>query len=211
MKLTSFIATDRGFTFLEVLTVMFLGAALFLFAMPMLQNQNLKSEANLLDEQFATHLNHARELAVTGGKTVAVCASANGVSCSSDNWSQGWLTYFDTENYKTGDEIVHKDIIGFNEIDMAEIDLNVNDENAYKIFRIRFDAHGFNAEQKKLYATLCTDFNAEALSGLVTVERTGRVKSINLSANSGTDKVLAERARNDFNFPAKCHEAIASL
>lgn len=86
--------STAGFTLLELLVTIAVAAILVTVAAPSLRHlvQYDSMAANLNDLVGA--LNYARTTAVTRGRTVYVCSSLDGKTCTSNgDWSTGWLIY----------------------------------------------------------------------------------------------------------------------
>jgi type IV fimbrial biogenesis protein FimT len=85
----------RGFTLIELMTAITIAAILFAVGTPMFttitQNSRLRSSAFGL----ASDLSLARTEAVRRGRTVSVCTSTNGTSCSNSGWLSGRLVFTD--------------------------------------------------------------------------------------------------------------------
>ena len=92
---------SRGFTLVELIITLSVLGILLTIGVPMLRpvvrSTGLRSTANRL----VTALNYTRSEAVTRGRTVAICASANPmavnptcVAAGNDvNWATGWLVF----------------------------------------------------------------------------------------------------------------------
>ena len=95
-----------GFTLIElIITLVILGILLTIaipLMRPLLRNNSLTSAAN----SFEASLNYARSEAVTRGRRVVACASANPMAeppaCSNNaNWQTGWLVFVDGNDNNT--------------------------------------------------------------------------------------------------------------
>jgi type IV fimbrial biogenesis protein FimT len=82
---------SRGFSMIELLVTVTLIAVLLGIAMPSFKgsrlNTVLRTSANNL--LAGTHL--ARAEAIKRNTTVRLCVSANGTSCGTGDWNQGWI------------------------------------------------------------------------------------------------------------------------
>lgn len=82
----------RGFTLLELVVTITIGAVLVLTGVPsflsFVQNNRATTDTN----DLVTALNLARNTATQRGAIVSVCSSSNGATCTSDvDWSSGWI------------------------------------------------------------------------------------------------------------------------
>ena len=88
-----------GFTLLELVVVLAIGAVLAAVAVPpmhaMLNTQKVVSFVNL----FVSSLHLARNEAIKRNARAVMCKSATGQSCTgSGGWEQGWILFHDTNN-----------------------------------------------------------------------------------------------------------------
>ncbi len=86
--------TQRGFTILELMTVVALTAILLTVGVPsfrtLMFNNRITSQIN----QFSSSLALARSEAVKTNAQVVVCPSANGTTCATGvDWDTGWITF----------------------------------------------------------------------------------------------------------------------
>jgi len=100
----------RGFTLVEVLITLAIGAIILLLAVPnfgtLLERNRIGSAADHLYASLA----EARGEAVKRRTTVRVCPSADNASCRDDGvWSDGWIVFIDNDSdgvVDVGDDIV---------------------------------------------------------------------------------------------------------
>jgi type IV fimbrial biogenesis protein FimT len=88
----------RGFGLIELMIVVAIIVILTMIALPsyqrLIQLNRLTSDTNTLLSAF----NLARNEAVSRGRPVTVCASADGAACDgpgTGNWSNGWIVFTD--------------------------------------------------------------------------------------------------------------------
>lgn len=81
---------DQGFTLVELLITLVLLAILANIAVPAFDGLITRNRQQALLEQVETILNNARADAVLKRRTVEICGSPNGQTCSA-NWASGWL------------------------------------------------------------------------------------------------------------------------
>jgi len=88
--------TQRGFTILELMTVVAVFGVLLGLAVPSFQtlmaNNRITSQLN----QFSSTLALARSEAVKANRRVVVCPSTDGASCAAGvDWDVGWISFVD--------------------------------------------------------------------------------------------------------------------
>ncbi|MGE0484823.1 MAG: GspH/FimT family pseudopilin [Gammaproteobacteria bacterium] len=87
---------QRGFTIIELMTVVALMALLVTIGIPnfrtMVANNRVTSQVNL----FSSSLQLARSEAVKSNRRVVVCPSTTGTNCTADvDWNVGWISFVD--------------------------------------------------------------------------------------------------------------------
>src|SRR5450755_2996973 len=86
----------RGFTLLELLTVMTVAAILIAVAVP---SYRYVTSANRIAAEvngLLGDMQYARAEAIKEGQTVTVCVSSNNTSCSAaTTWHSGWIVFSD--------------------------------------------------------------------------------------------------------------------
>jgi type IV fimbrial biogenesis protein FimT len=92
----------RGFTLLELLTVMTVAAILIAVAVP---SYRYVTSANRIAAEvngLLGDMQYARAEAIKEGQTVTVCVSGNGTSCSAaTTWNSGWIVFSDVNGDHT--------------------------------------------------------------------------------------------------------------
>lgn len=81
---------DQGFTLVELLITVALLAILANIAIPAFEGLVNRNRQQALLEQAESILNNARADAVLKRRTVEICGSSDGQTCSA-NWASGWL------------------------------------------------------------------------------------------------------------------------
>jgi type IV fimbrial biogenesis protein FimT len=95
---------DRGFTLIEVVVVLAVGAMVYVAAGPYLMGWVNAAAASSAREAMSMSLMLARNEAIKRNSRVVVCKSASGIVCSSTGrWDQGWLVFHDEDNDATRD------------------------------------------------------------------------------------------------------------
>ena len=81
---------DQGFTLVELLITLSLLAIVANIAVPAFEGLIVRNRQQALMEQVAAVLNNARAEAILRHRTVEICGSSDGETCSA-SWSSGWL------------------------------------------------------------------------------------------------------------------------
>ncbi len=81
---------DQGFTLIELMITLALLAIVANIAVPALDDLITRNRQQALMEQVASVLNNARAEAILQRRTIEVCGSNDGKTCSA-NWANGWL------------------------------------------------------------------------------------------------------------------------
>lgn len=100
---------NAGFTILEVLATVTVGAILLTVAVPSYQGFIKKNRMSVTTNTLVSDLNMARSEAIKLGKTVILCNSADPTAASpscngtSQDWSTGWIVFVseDADNIYT--------------------------------------------------------------------------------------------------------------
>ena len=91
--------TARGFTLVELIVVVAIGAVLAAVGVPSWVAFAQKLQVTGVSDAFVTGLHLARSEAIKRQDRVALCKSANGVSCApAGGWDQGWIIFHDRNN-----------------------------------------------------------------------------------------------------------------
>ncbi|MCQ2031038.1 GspH/FimT family pseudopilin [Stutzerimonas zhaodongensis] len=88
---------DQGFTLVEVLIVIALLAIVVAVAVPALDDFIARNRQQTLMEQIETAMNNARADAVLRRRTIEICGSSNGQTCSG-SWHTGLLVHSSSDN-----------------------------------------------------------------------------------------------------------------
>lgn len=123
-----------GFTLIELVITLALGAILLTIAIPSFQITMTGNRVAIHTNEFISALSLSRSEAIKRGRRVVVCKSANSSSCTTaGEWDQGWIVFVDTDNDAntgSGDIIlrVHGPLDGN---DTLQGDINVKDYISY--------------------------------------------------------------------------------
>lgn len=86
------VRANSGFTLMELLITIAVGAILVTLAVPAFQNFLRNDRQWTTANSLVMSLNAARSEAIKQDTAVSVCPTANGTSCSASSaWSQGWI------------------------------------------------------------------------------------------------------------------------
>lgn len=97
-------ARQRGFTLIELIVVMVIIGIAAGIAIPSFRGFTNSTNATTAANDLVSALNLARSEAVTRGRNVTVCKSANQTACTtSGNWAQGWIVFVDVDGDGTVD------------------------------------------------------------------------------------------------------------
>lgn len=85
----------RGFTLIELMTVLAIFAIVLTMGVPslqtLLQNNRLATQYN----DLLIALTLARSEAIKAGSTVTICGSTDNATCNTTSWELGWVTFTD--------------------------------------------------------------------------------------------------------------------
>lgn len=165
---------QRGFTLLEVFSVVVVSGVLAMASMSLIQDYKQHHAAASIQQKFAETLTLARERAVGAGEATYVCASRDGKTCGGD-WTDGWLVYQGGAAKQLGEAVQDEEVILQVKNEDVSIPFHVLNENFGRVAEIRFDNRGFNAAQQRLMALNC-DSRSLAGKEAIFVERSGRVR-----------------------------------
>lgn len=83
---------ERGFTLVELVTVVLIVAIFVAVGVPMFSNATLGSKLGSAANDLVVGAYTARSEAMKRNRSVTLCTSTNGTSCAtSGDWEQGWI------------------------------------------------------------------------------------------------------------------------
>jgi type IV fimbrial biogenesis protein FimT len=95
-------AGARGFTIIELLVVAAVVAILMSVAVPSFRSSRLNSQLRASANDLVASAYLARGEAIKRASVVNMCVSADGATCGSGNWQQGWIVL-------SGGTVIHRE------------------------------------------------------------------------------------------------------
>lgn len=86
---------QRGFSLIELMTILGVAAVLFTIAGPALQQFTNNSRRTGAVNNFIASIHIARNTAITTNSRVTMCASEAGATCELVAWNEGWIVFTD--------------------------------------------------------------------------------------------------------------------
>lgn len=95
---------NSGFTTLELMITLSIGAILATIAVPSYQSMMVQSRLTTQLNEFLTAIHYSRSEAVKRGMRVTMCKSSSGDACATgSSWQDGWLIFSDSGTVGTID------------------------------------------------------------------------------------------------------------
>lgn len=91
-------ATQKGFTLIELMTALALSAILLSMAVPALDAFTTNARQTGAINDFVASMHLARSTAITTNRRVTVCASSSGAACDGAAWTDGWIAFTDANS-----------------------------------------------------------------------------------------------------------------
>jgi type IV fimbrial biogenesis protein FimT len=82
---------QRGVTLIELMVALSVLAVLLYIATPSFRDAGLPSQLRAIANNIVAATQIARSEAIKRNTTVALCVSADGKTCGTGNWQQGWI------------------------------------------------------------------------------------------------------------------------
>ena len=93
---------NLGFTLYELLIVLSIMAIVSTVAVPTFSQFSTSIHTYNAINALRSAIRHARSEAITQNKSIALCASSDGIWCNPEGaWEQGWITYINNSNQST--------------------------------------------------------------------------------------------------------------
>lgn len=149
--------SNRGFTLISLLIAIVIMGIMLAIGIPSFQSTALSSTLGSYTNKLIAGTQLARSEAMKRNTVIRMCPSANGTTCTTGNWNQGWIVYVQG----TG-EVLHR---------QQELDSNYIIDST--VDNIDFQPTGIGASQANI--TLCRSApSAGDYENLLTVSATGR-------------------------------------
>lgn len=162
----------RGFSLIELMITIAVLAILLTIGLPSFQSSLRSNRVATASNELMASLNLARTEALRNPNGAAICASADGESCSND-WNAGWIVWIDEDGDGTPEGDKDR-VLRFVE---GRDSLNVSSDDVVPANTIRFDNRGrsFQARELTIESEVCPD-GAE-LVRILAVGLTGQVRA----------------------------------
>ena len=92
-----------GFTLIELMTTIGIGAILVSMAVPGMRSVAMNSKQRNGVNEIVAAMHLARNTAITTNSRVTFCTSSNGTSCGSDGWGEGGMVLADLNSNQSVD------------------------------------------------------------------------------------------------------------
>ncbi len=159
-----------GFTLFEVLLATAATGLLFGFGMSAMETHVDKGIGEEVQDALFRDLTMARQLAVTNGGSVSVCASSDGKRCSGKDWSAGWIVY-QGHGKVFGQIVSESDLVASKFWDVEGLAIKMIGSKELQ-GTVSFTARGFNGVGQRLAVVSCVE-ESEILDQHILVEPNG--------------------------------------
>ncbi|URL60283.1 GspH/FimT family pseudopilin [Luteibacter flocculans] len=168
----------RGFTLIELVTVLLIVALVGAIALPRLAEAMARHRLGASAEALLDTLERARTAAVRRNHATRTCASANGHTCQDwVDWTRGWIAY-DEERHTVFDRV-------------DALDAALSAHRGHRL-AVRFDEDGTTADNQRI--TLCVRGRAATAVSIV-VPKSGVARRERAKDDDATACALAGTRR----------------
>lgn len=88
----------QGFTLIELMIALVIGAIIVMLAAPSFKNATSANLASTQANLLVSSINLARSEAVKRRTNVTICASTDQATCGGTDWTTGWIVRLDSDN-----------------------------------------------------------------------------------------------------------------
>lgn len=117
---------EKGFTLIELMTAVGIGALLVSLAVPGIKTLTMNSKHRNGVNELVSAMHLARNTAITTNTRVTLCASKGGSTCESVAWESGWIVFADLNSNQAvdGAEVVLRASGGANGLTMKSTEFS---------------------------------------------------------------------------------------
>jgi type IV fimbrial biogenesis protein FimT len=91
---------QKGVTLIELMVALTVASILLGAAIPSFRQTIINSRLSTIANEFISSINYIRSEAIKAGRSVTICKSTDGSSCSTSNtvyWDSGWIAFLDLD------------------------------------------------------------------------------------------------------------------
>jgi type IV fimbrial biogenesis protein FimT len=165
----------KGFSLIELMIVITILGLLLALAMPNFADTIESANTNSQIKVMMTTLNLARSEAIKRGADVSICATDDGLDCSADTWSDGWMVFVDNNGDADGDA---------GSVDAGDIIIRVYDSlgagstMTFTVDLLSYNSLGFSATGGTQTFLLCPPTNNANNARSVVIGPSGRGRRV---------------------------------
>lgn len=168
---------NRGYTAMELIVTVVIVTLLVAAALPAFKSTFASTQLSSVKSALIVSLQRARVEALSSGRDVVLCPSANQRNCNDDSdWSEGWLLYRD-DNFNGRFDPVEPMLLS-QKLDASQVDVHSNGGRRRITYRNLGESAGSNAT-----FVLCSR-SLRDRGAQVIVSNSGRVRSLNFAPDS---------------------------
>lgn len=166
-----------GFTLLELMVVLTIGATLITIGVPAFQSVVADQRSTATANEFIMSLILARSEAIKRGRYVSVCISTDGANCAGGgaDWNDGWIIFVNQSSATPGSVDVGDEILRIRQAVPESLTIDSSGNiNSFLSFR-PVGTTGTNAVNFSGTLTLCDEHGFTDPRGLI-VSPSGRIQ-----------------------------------